>query len=67
MKLLLAAWTFGMMVCVLGVVVPFPYMLIIMEQIPAGIFLPTIAIGACLGRAVGLVTSVSPFSSAVHF
>lgn len=24
-------------------------------QIPAGIFLPTIAIGACLGRAVGLL------------
>lgn len=39
MKLLLAAWTFGMM-------------------IPAGIFLPTIAIGACLGRAVGLVTQL---------
>ncbi|TFK39947.1 Cl-channel protein [Crucibulum laeve] len=36
-KLLLTAWTFGMM-------------------IPAGIFLPTIAIGACLGRAVGLLT-----------
>ena len=27
-------------------------------QIPAGIFLPTIAIGACLGRAVGLLTYV---------
>lgn len=25
-------------------------------QVPAGIFLPTIAIGACLGRAVGLLT-----------
>ncbi|KAH9893401.1 chloride channel [Cubamyces lactineus] len=25
-------------------------------MIPAGIFLPTIAIGACLGRAVGLIT-----------
>ncbi|TBU57745.1 chloride channel [Dichomitus squalens] len=25
-------------------------------MVPAGIFLPTIAIGACLGRAVGLVT-----------
>ena len=24
-------------------------------MIPAGIFLPTIAIGACLGRAMGLV------------
>ncbi|KIY43083.1 Cl-channel protein [Fistulina hepatica ATCC 64428] len=36
-KLVLTAWTFGMM-------------------IPAGIFLPTIAIGACLGRAVGLLT-----------
>ncbi|KAH8832275.1 Cl-channel protein [Flagelloscypha sp. PMI_526] len=36
-KLLLTAWTFGMMV-------------------PAGIFLPTIAIGACLGRAMGLFT-----------
>ncbi|KAJ7173729.1 Cl-channel protein [Mycena filopes] len=36
-KVLLTAWTFGMMV-------------------PAGIFLPTIAIGACLGRAVGLLT-----------
>ncbi|KAJ7089712.1 Cl-channel protein [Mycena belliarum] len=37
LKVLLTAWTFGMMV-------------------PAGIFLPTIAIGACLGRAVGLLT-----------
>ncbi|GJE98065.1 Cl-channel protein [Phanerochaete sordida] len=36
-KVLLTAWTFGMMV-------------------PAGIFLPTIAIGACFGRAVGLLT-----------
>ncbi|CAL1714208.1 unnamed protein product [Somion occarium] len=36
-KVLLTAWTFGMMV-------------------PAGIFLPTIAIGACLGRAMGLLT-----------
>ncbi|KAG6891248.1 hypothetical protein C0995_008500 [Termitomyces sp. Mi166 len=27
-------------------------------MIPAGIFLPTIAIGACLGRAVGLLTYV---------
>ena len=25
-------------------------------SIPAGIFLPTIAIGACLGRAMGLIT-----------
>ena len=25
-------------------------------QVPAGIFLPTIAIGAALGRAVGLLT-----------
>ncbi|KAF7317887.1 Chloride channel protein [Mycena kentingensis (nom. inval.)] len=37
LKILLTAWTFGMM-------------------IPSGIFLPTIAIGACLGRAVGLLT-----------
>ncbi|KAI0091504.1 chloride channel [Irpex rosettiformis] len=36
-KVLLTAWTFGMM-------------------IPAGIFLPTITIGACLGRAMGLLT-----------
>ncbi|KIK61661.1 hypothetical protein GYMLUDRAFT_165705 [Collybiopsis luxurians FD-317 M1] len=36
-KLVLTAWTFGMMV-------------------PAGIFLPTIAIGACIGRAVGMLT-----------
>ncbi|KAH8075851.1 chloride channel [Cristinia sonorae] len=27
-------------------------------QIPAGIFLPTIAIGACLGRAIGLFTEL---------
>ncbi|TCD69139.1 hypothetical protein EIP91_008615 [Steccherinum ochraceum] len=27
-------------------------------QIPAGIFLPTIAIGACLGRAMGLLTQL---------
>jgi hypothetical protein len=26
--------------------------------VPAGIFLPTIAIGACLGRAVGLIMFV---------
>ena len=26
------------------------------SQVPAGIFLPTIAIGAALGRAVGLLT-----------
>lgn len=25
-------------------------------QVPAGIFLPTIAIGASLGRAVGIIT-----------
>ncbi|KAJ7065210.1 Cl-channel protein [Mycena amicta] len=37
LKVLLTAWTFGMM-------------------IPAGIFLPTIAIGACLGRAMGILT-----------
>ncbi|KAF7309581.1 Chloride channel protein [Mycena indigotica] len=36
LKVLLTAWTFGMM-------------------IPSGIFLPTIAIGACLGRAMGLL------------
>jgi chloride channel 3/4/5 len=24
-------------------------------QVPAGIFLPTIGIGACLGRAMGLI------------
>ncbi|KIP04518.1 hypothetical protein PHLGIDRAFT_109438 [Phlebiopsis gigantea 11061_1 CR5-6] len=36
-KVLLTAWTFGMMV-------------------PAGIFLPTIAIGACIGRAMGILT-----------
>ena len=27
----------------------------IWQKIPAGIFLPTIAIGACLGRATGLL------------
>jgi len=27
-------------------------------QVPAGIFLPTIAIGACLGRAMGLLTQL---------
>lgn len=32
-------------------------------QIPAGIFLPTIAIGACLGRAVGLLTFVTTSAS----
>ena len=31
-------------------------------QIPAGIFLPTIAIGASLGRAVGLLTYVLIFT-----
>lgn len=50
------AWTFGMMVrrisarkdiCLKGHL-----------QVPAGIFLPTITIGASLGRAVGLITFV---------
>ncbi|KIM44556.1 hypothetical protein M413DRAFT_66882 [Hebeloma cylindrosporum] len=36
LKVVLTAWTFGMMV-------------------PAGIFLPTIGIGACIGRAMGLI------------
>lgn len=27
-------------------------------KVPAGIFMPTIGIGACLGRAVGLITYV---------
>jgi len=67
LKLITAAWTFGMMVCVLDVVTPFLYSLMITEQIPAGIFLPTIAIGACLGRAVGLVTFVPLFSSSKSF
>jgi H+/Cl- antiporter ClcA len=31
-----------------------------MWQVPAGIFLPVIAIGACLGRAVGLLTYAIP-------
>ncbi|KAI0769196.1 Cl-channel protein [Irpex lacteus] len=43
-KVLLTAWTFGMMV-------------------PAGIFLPTITIGACLGRAMGLITFTPCLSS----
>ena len=67
LKLITAAWTFGMMVCVLDVVTPFLYSLMITEQIPAGIFLPTIAIGACLGRAVGLVTFVPLFSWSKSF
>lgn len=29
-------------------------------QVPAGIFLPSIAIGATMGRAVGLIMSVNP-------
>jgi hypothetical protein len=34
-------------------------------QVPAGVFLPTIAIGAALGRAVGLLTYglISPLES----
>lgn len=28
----------------------------LVPQVPAGVFLPTIAIGAALGRAVGLLT-----------
>jgi len=67
LKLITAAWTFGMMVCILDVVTLFLYSLMITEQIPAGIFLPTIAIGACLGRAVGLVTFVPLFSSSKSF
>lgn len=31
-------------------------------QVPAGIFLPTITIGASLGRAVGLLTYVLVFT-----
>lgn len=53
-KVLLTAWTFGMMVSYFWACrllhSPFSF------QIPAGIFLPTIAIGACLGRAIGLLT-----------
>jgi chloride channel 3/4/5 len=29
-------------------------------MIPAGIFLPSITIGACIGRAVGLLTYACP-------
>ena len=49
----LTAWTFGMMVCRNLLILVSPTEIV--HQIPAGIFLPTIAIGACLGRAVGLL------------
>ena len=52
-KVFFTAWSFGMMV---GHFASPPLLLLIMAlQIPAGIFLPTIAIGACLGRAMGLI------------
>ena len=55
-KVALTAWTFGMMVCLYRHTVLCAHQCV---QVPAGIFLPTIAIGACMGRAVGLITSVA--------
>jgi chloride channel 3/4/5 len=52
-KIGFTAWTFGMMVRLI------PWLQQgdnDRTQVPAGIFLPTIAIGAALGRAVGLLT-----------
>ena len=61
-KIAFTAWTFGMMVRVLqGEALR--VLVLILHQVPAGIFLPTIAIGACLGRAVGLIVSVYPFAT----
>ena len=54
MKEAFTAWTFGMMVKKRNAVQSISADIII--QVPAGIFLPTIAIGASLGRAVGLLT-----------
>jgi len=67
LKIVLTAWTFGLMV--------FSLFNLVMEhhstdtlplQVPAGIFLPTIAIGACLGRAMGLIMLVSLFYYLIH-
>lgn len=54
MKVAFTAWTFGMMVRKWNTAQSIPIDMVI--QVPAGIFLPTIAIGASLGRAVGLLT-----------
>jgi chloride channel 3/4/5 len=54
-KIVLTAWTFGMMVS-LYLRMACIHSKKLFLKIPAGIFLPTIAIGACLGRAVGLLT-----------
>lgn len=57
-KVAFTAWTFGMMVWL--AFIPFEDSETHSGiQVPAGIFLPTIAIGACIGRAVGLITFVS--------
>ena len=53
-KIAFTAWTFGMMV---GLFLTEPLKNDNEEiQVPAGIFLPTIAIGAAFGRVVGLLT-----------
>jgi hypothetical protein len=54
-KIGFTAWTFGMMV---RFFLMSPGNIRDRSQVPAGIFLPTIAIGAAFGRAVGLLTCV---------
>lgn len=53
-KVAFTALTFGMMVSKCNATQSIHVDMAI--QVPAGIFLPTIAIGASLGRAVGLLT-----------
>ena len=56
LKIVLTAWTFGIQVWhqIMRFELHSPFSI----QVPAGIFLPSIAIGASLGRAVGLLVSV---------
>jgi chloride channel 3/4/5 len=56
LKLLLTAWTFGMQVCKYHRIMRFK---LIFFQVPAGIFLPSITIGAVMGRAVGIIMLVA--------
>jgi chloride channel 3/4/5 len=53
-KVVFTAWTFGMMACTL-INDSATHELILMK-VPAGVFLPSIAIGASVGRAMGVFT-----------
>jgi len=65
MKWGLTAWTFGMMVSPRNVSCN-EAQLTRAHQVPAGIFLPTIAIGACVGRAVGMIMYVLTHTGTIY-